>query len=596
MNHFRKIIVAMQGQNKTGLHWLYNEVFTNCPDYNPREKIFYHRSMAFWFQGTGRRTAEKLILSVALPMEARKEDSIPVTTYLLSQIVPVIHAWNEENRNDNKAREKARFIVQDPGNRMLLRNGITYDEQSERYVLRMVFYVPLINGVSVNGKAAFRGVAEVLTLMDERLAVLDMSELKAYCRTYRRQQQIRRFLRENGYCAFVANGSILPREKDSDDPMQGAIPFVSPKESEITIELEESNVAKGPDDGICKTSDGKTIITGMGIPSGITVITGGGYSGKSTLLDALEAGIYDHIPGDGREFVIAEQSALKVYAEDGRPVSELDLSAFFRFLPGKPLDAFCTPHASGSVSQASNILEAVSGGSKLLLIDEDKSATNFMIRDHIMRLLVEDEPIIPFTERVTELWKDRKVSTILVIGGSSEYLHLADQVILMKDFCPQMITGAVRKLVEAKELAQQKELAQVKQEESLPVAKWQFSRRLVVRETSQPFLYFRTVETENEKKIILDEYSADVTMLTAISTHEQLCTATVISERLLTDLDGGRREALDNVKAYLKDLFEKGKTGSIMPETQSWFYEEIRPLDALCCINRMRGATFVSPS
>jgi len=153
---------------------------------------------------------------------------------------------------------------------------------------------------------------------------------------------------------------------------------------------------------------------------------------------------------------------------------------------------------------------------------------------------------------------------------------------LMKDFCPRMITDAVQKLVQTTE------------EENLPVANWRISRRLLVKETSQPFLYFRTVETENEKKVILDEYSADVTMLTALSTHEQLCTVTVVMERLLTDLEGKNREVLENVNNFLEDLMERGKTGSIMPETQSWFYEEVRPLDALCCINRMRGARFLA--
>ena len=597
MKRFKNIILGLQAQSKASLSWLYVDSYTKDPNLTEDEKVFSHGSLDFWFQGTGRRNAERVLMMVAIPMKAPGNDAIPMGTYLLTCLEPVIRAWSEDNKNDSKAREKAQFFVQASGNRMLRRSGMSYDAAFERFVLRMLFQVPLINAVSVNGKAAYRGVAEILELIEGCVAHIDGKEMENYIRTYRWQCEIRRYLGEHGLCAFVANGSILPREKDSSNPMQSAIPFVSPKECEVTIELEGA---------------GKTVITGMGIPNGITVITGGGYSGKSTLLDALEAGIYDHVPGDGREFVLADRSALKVYAEDGRPVSMLDLSAFFKFLPGKPLEEFCTPHASGSVSQASNIIEAVGGGSKLLLIDEDKSATNFMIRDQIMRLIVEDETIIPFTERVKELWKEKGVSTILVIGGSSEYLHLADQVILMKDFCPRMITGAVKKLVEAQKLKQTQELVeaqelkqvkelvrpkgfvQTEEESSLPGASWQVSRRLLVKETSQPFMFFRTVETENEKKVILDEYSADVTMLTALSTHEQLCTVTVAMERLLTDPSGKNREVLENVREFLEDLFVKGKTGSIMPETQSWFYEEIRPLDALCCINRMRGATFLS--
>ncbi|MCR4598714.1 MAG: ABC-ATPase domain-containing protein [Acetatifactor sp.] len=568
MRDFKSLMCKMQGQNKTNLRWLYVDSFSTDPDCIEDEKVFNYNSFSFWFQGTGRRSAERILMMIALPVEANREEEIPVSTFLLKRIGPIVRAWSEENQNDNKAREKAQFFVQAPGNRMLRRNGLTYDEKRNKYVLRLLFQVPLINGVSVNGKAAARAVSELLALLEECMLKLDHAQLEAYVNTYQKQQQIREFLREKGYCAFVANGSILPREKDGDAPMQGAIPFVSPKECEITIELKDHSAT----------------FRGMGIPSGITVITGGGYSGKSTLLDSLEAGIYDHVPGDGREYVIAERSALKVYAEDGRPVSELDLSAFFKFLPGKPLESFSTEHASGSVSQASSILEAVSGGSRLLLIDEDKSATNFMIRDRMMRLLVEDEPIIPFTERITELWKEKGVSTILVIGGSSEYLRLADQVILMKDFRPSVITEQVRDLIRAS--------VENAWNDALAPANWIDTRRLLVKETSQPFLFFRTVETENEKKVILDEFSADVTMLTALSTHEQLCTLTIVMERLLTDPEGKNREILVNVQDYLEDLLIHGKTGSIMPETQSWFYEEIRPLDALCCINRMRGAEF----
>ena len=603
MSDFKSILIKMQGQSKTNLRWLYVDAFSKNTDCIEDEMVFTYGSTAFWFQGTGRRNPERIVMMVALPVDARKEDSIPVSTYLLNKIVPIVKAWTEQNGNDNKEREKAKFFVQDPGNHMLRRNGIIYDEARGKFVLRLLFQVPLINAVSVNGKASYRGVKEILDLLEEVIHSLDVAELQTYVRTYRRQQQIRSYLKANGYCAFIANGSILPRQKDGDEPMQGAIPFVSPKESEIAIELSDGDVMEEYGSGREVKTIGRTIIRGMGIPCGITVITGGGYSGKSTLLDALEAGIYDHVPGDGREFVISEKSALKVYAEDGRPVTELNLSAFFKFLPGKPLSSFSTDHASGSVSQASNILEAVCGGSRLLLIDEDKSATNFMIRDRMMRLLVEDEPIIPFTERVKELWKERGVSTILVIGGSSEYLRLADQVILMKDFSPRMITGEVKTLLQAErdDLRKGRELLMVmgmhetaEDSKDLQPASWVFSRRLMVRETSQPFLLFQTVETENEKKVILDDYSADVTMLTALSTHEQLCTLTVVMERLLTDPEGMSREILENVQDFLEDLLVRGRTGSLMPETQSWFYEEIRPLDALCCINRMRGAEFMA--
>ena len=161
-------------------------------------------------------------------------------------------------------------------------------------------------------------------------------------------------------------------------------------------------------------------VRGMLFRRGVTVITGGGYSGKSTLLDALSAGIYNHVEGDGRELVLTDQSAMKISAEDGRSVRHVNLSPFIKWMPGGDPADFSTDHASGSTSQAANVMEAVGWGVKLLLIDEDKSATNFMIQDPVMRILVEKEPVTPFVDRVRELQERKGVSTILVIGGSSE--------------------------------------------------------------------------------------------------------------------------------------------------------------------------------
>lgn len=233
-----------------------------------------------------------------------------------------------------------------------------------------------------------------------------------------KQSAIRAWLKGSDYCAFVANGSILPREKGTDLPLTDAVPFRSAPDDEIEV---------------CG-------VRGMGIRRGVTVITGGGYSGKSTLLDAISAGIYDHISGDGRELCITDESAVTISAEDGRSVMHVNISPFIRWLPGGDTRDFSTEHASGSTSQAANIMEAVDGGAKLLLIDEDRSATNFMIRDRMMKELIEKEPITPFTDRVNELHKRKGVSTILVIGGSGEYLSVADKIYRMEDYLIHDVT------------------------------------------------------------------------------------------------------------------------------------------------------------
>ena len=261
-------------------------------------------------------------------------------------------------------------------------------------------------------KAMTMMTSDLPDAVDEYVVSLDRRALRETLYMAEKQFRMRQALRSSPWCAFVANGSILPRAKDGVNPLDGAVPFRSTPEDEIEL---------------CG-------VRGMGIPRGVTVITGGGYSGKSTLLDAVAAGIYDHRAGDGREYVLTDETAVSIAAEDGRAVSRLNIGPFLKSLPGgnSPAD-FTTAHASGSTSQASGIMEAVSVRSRLLLIDEDRSATNFMIRDAKMKALIKKEPITPFTDRVREL-AERGVSTILVIGGSGEYLGPADRVYLMDEY------------------------------------------------------------------------------------------------------------------------------------------------------------------
>ena len=248
---------------------------------------------------------------------------------------------------------------------------------------------------------------------------------------------IRENLKEKGLVAFVANGSILPRESGvSARPLRDGKKFISPQALEV--EFDTPNRGK---------------IKGMGIPKGITLIIGGGYHGKSTLLRALELGIYNHIEGDGREFVITDESALKVRAEDGRAITSTDISLFINNLPnGKDTIKFNTENASGSTSQAANIIEAIESKSKVLLIDEDTSATNFMIRDDIMQQLVvkEKEPITPFIDVAKSLYKQLGISTVLVAGSCGDFFDIADLVIQMDSYEPYEVTAKAKELSRGK--------------------------------------------------------------------------------------------------------------------------------------------------
>ncbi len=272
------------------------------------------------------------------------------------------------------------------------------------------------------------------TLISENI---DLQDFETHINVNEDQDHLRAKLKEKGLIGFVADGSILPRESGiSDKPLQKnkAVLFKSPPELETEIHLPHRGKIKG-----------------MGIPEGITLIVGGGYHGKSTLLRALERGVYNHIPGDGREYIVTVEDAVKIRAEDGRRVCKVNISPFIDNLPMKiDTTTFFSEDASGSTSQAANIIEALEIGTSLLLLDEDTSATNFMIRDERMQRLVEKnkEPITPFLDKVRDIYRDLGISTVIVMGGSGDYFDASDTVIMMDHYYAYDVTGDAKRVAE----------------------------------------------------------------------------------------------------------------------------------------------------
>ena len=284
---------------------------------------------------------------------------------------------------------------------------------------------------------------------------LNAAECRRHVETVEDADWLRQQLAEKGLVAFVAEGSILPRRSGVDNRplLNNAVAFQSPPSLKVEFNC--------PNRGL---------ISGMGIPAGITLIVGGGYHGKSTLLRAIELGVYNRIPGDGREFVVTNPAAVKIRAEDGRSVAGVDISPFINHLPqGRDTAQFYTENASGSTSQAANIIEALEVGRRkkegttriltrihgliyeedlvpVLLVDEDTAATNFMIRDRRMQELIakDKEPITPFIDKVKQLYADGGVSTILVMGGSGDYFDVADTVIALDNFQAYNVTGKAK--------------------------------------------------------------------------------------------------------------------------------------------------------
>lgn len=319
------------------------------------------------------------------------------------------------------------------GQEILERSACSIASDNGKAILRFEVGFPA-NGRTINAKELIKILFEFLPQCVDKALVyknLDAKKIDEFVELAEDYQYISDHLEEEGLVAFVANGSLLPRESGvSEKPMKDGILFQSPESMEVSFNLPRA---------------GK--IRGMGIQKGVSLIVGGGYHGKSTLLKALETGVYPHVPGDGREYVVTARDAMKIRAEDGRCIHKGDISLFINDLPnGKDTRSFDTEDASGSTSQAANVVEAMEAGSSLFLIDEDTSATNFMVRDELMQKVIcrDMEPITPFIERVQGIYKIFGISTILVAGSSGTYFHVADKVLQMDRYFPVDITAKAK--------------------------------------------------------------------------------------------------------------------------------------------------------
>ena len=322
------------------------------------------------------------------------------------------------------------------GQEILERNSVII---TDAYVEARFFAGLPAAGRSVLGKDAVAMLLDEVPRIVERALCcknLSFGDMKTHIRAAVEQEFLRGELAGRGLVAFVADGALLPRRSGIDnrpmEPGQQPVPMAAPPELRVQMPLPEGGSVQG-----------------MGIPRGVTLIAGGGFHGKSTLLRALECGVYNHVPGDGRERVVTNAAALKIRAEDGRFVQKVNISPFINNLPmRRDTAAFSTDNASGSTSQAAGIIEGIEMGAEVFLIDEDTSATNFMIRDERMQELVvkRKEPITPFIDKVAKLYGDFGISTVLVMGGSGDYFDVADTVVMMDSYRPVHVTDAAREI------------------------------------------------------------------------------------------------------------------------------------------------------
>ena len=382
-----------------------------------------------------------------------------------------------------------------------------------------------------------------------------LEELKKAAYLADDQHFIRQELLGLGLAAFVADGAILPRESGiSQKKMAGAVPFESPEGLAVTLQLPHGGMLRG-----------------MGIRRGITVIAGGGFHGKSTLLKALERGVYNHIAGDGREYVITDETAFKLRAEEGRSIHEENISMFINHLPTKAdTTDFTTENASGSTSQAANTVEALAAGSTVLLIDEDTSATNFMVRDGRMAQLVSDEkePITPFIRKIKSLYQDLGVSTILVAGSSGDYLSAADTVLQMDCYRAYDVTEKAHAL------------AQELKEEKADAARW---LRKPVRKKE-----IEKIRVHGWDSLSIDKSEIDLRYLEQVVDESQTAALGYIIQYILTKIADGRKTPDALAEEIAKKLDAEGIL-SITPKNYSAGPSAmVRKQEILACLCRYR--------
>lgn len=458
--------------------------------------------------------------------------------------------------------------------------------------LRFVVGLPAAGRSILGRQAAEMICVDLLKIVDESLkySQLNSQDCQRHVETAEDADWLREQLAEKQLVAFIANGSILPRRTGADDrPLsQDALKFQSPPS--LNVEFNCPNLGR---------------ISGLGIPAGVTLIVGGGYHGKSTVLKAIEVGVYNHIPGDGREFVITNPTAIKIRAEEGRSVAGVNISPFINHLPqGRSTTQFSTENASGSTSQAANIIEAleiscwqhsikesssVFEQPPVLLVDEDTAATNFMIRDRRMQALIakEKEPITPFIDKIRQLYQDYGISTILVMGGSGDYFEVADTVIAMDNFQAFDVTA------EAKSIAQ---LYATERASEGGKFFGEISQRVPIPESLDPSRGRRDVRVKVRD---LDEVSfgteeIDLAAVEQIVDNGQLraiAASMVYSKQNYLD---GKRTLSEIIHLVMTDIESQGMDClSPFPEGD---FVKFRKFELAAAINRLRSLSVTAPA
>lgn len=435
--------------------------------------------------------------------------------------------------------------------------------------LRLRWSLPAF-GREIAGRQAARNLnldlARAIAALDLRESELGAAAWK-HCQVAEDHAALQKILVERGWVAFLADGANLARRSGvSQLPLEGGVPLTAPETLAQTVQLPHAGAVRG-----------------TAIPAGVTVIAGGGYHGKSTLLNAIARGIYPHIPGDGRELVATVPEAMAVRAADGRAVTGVDLRPFISHLPGRDADPaqFTTANASGSTSQAASIMESLElwgqPAQAALLLDEDTCATNLLIRDQRMRALVssEREPITPLVDRIRALHRERGISTLIVMGGSGDYLDVADQVLIMDSY----------RLVDATAQARQVCDSQPRVDTSLPDFPLP-AQRLPQRPEAKRRGPSRT-RALGTQRLVLDRHEVDVADVSGLVDEGQALAVAWALRALLERHFDGRTSLSQALAQVAKRLDDVGLDA--LGEAHPTFLVRPRLVDVGAAVNRLRS-------
>ncbi len=341
---------------------------------------------------------------------------------------------------DHNGIARRSMLVPHPTQAILPRNALLLTKEYIEVRIRIVLPVQTIamDGdavVAIDGEMAqqifFENLPEVIS-NSLLYCNIETADADAFVNNMEDADQLRQHLGASGQISFVAEGALLTRIKSEDTPDYERL---------IPLEVDDSLIdeVEVPHAGT---------VRGLGIPHGLTLILGESNGGRVDLTEAIAQGIYNHVPGDGRESVVTVADAVAIHSEAGRSIQQVDISAFATELldGGNPASYSCKSAGSFS-SQAASTVEALEAGARVLLYDEHSSSSTFLSSDTRVSPLLGKSIRNSLASRARQMVDELGIS--IVVAGSSlvaEFIPIADKILRVENYRVSDITEEAKEL------------------------------------------------------------------------------------------------------------------------------------------------------